>query len=121
MSLDVNDKFSRTFLAASPWKSTTSLRKVAEEAFQRADLAYYNPHSFRHTIAQMGYKYCKTPEDFKAWSQNIGHNNPLTTFTSYGSIDEHNQGAIIKRLSQSDDDKPLTKKDLQLLLMMKRL
>ena len=23
----------------------------------------------------------------KAWSQNLGHENPLTTFTSYGHID----------------------------------
>jgi len=29
---------------------------------------------------------CLGPEEFKAWSQNLGHDNVLTTFTSYGKI-----------------------------------
>ena len=48
----------------------------------------------------IGYTYCKTPEEFKVWSQNLGHSSPLTTFTSYGSIDEFSQGEIIKRLGK---------------------
>jgi hypothetical protein len=27
------------------------------------------------------------PEEFKAWSQNLGHDGVLTTFSSYGPID----------------------------------
>lgn len=119
LSLDVNDKFSRTFLSNTPWKSTTSLRKVIEDAFQKACLTYYNPHSFRHTVAQLGYKLCKTPEEYKAWSQNIGHNNVLTTFTSYGCVDEYRQGEIIKRLDKSsklEEERPITIKDLERIM-----
>jgi integrase/recombinase XerD len=116
LSFDVNDKFSRILLSTTPWKSTTSLRKVIEEAFQKAGLPYYNPHAFRDTIVQLGYKYCKTPEEFKAWSQNIGHNSPLTNFTSYGSIDEFNQGEIIKRLCKNNDEKPDLVNDLERLI-----
>ena len=103
LSLGANDKFSRTLLGSTPWKSTTSLRKVIEEAFHNAGLTYYNPHSFRHTVAQLGYKLCKTPEEFKVWSQNIGHNNPLTTFTSYGSVDEYRQGEIMRSLDKNKE------------------
>jgi len=36
-----------------------------------ASLPYFNPHSFRKTLAQLGEKVCRTPEQFKAWSQNL--------------------------------------------------
>jgi len=83
-----------------PWRSTTAMRDIVKKAFLNAGLPYYNPHSFRHTIAHIGYKRCKGPEEFKAWSQNLGHNNVLTTFTSYGTIDEQRQGEIIKGLNK---------------------
>lgn len=98
LSLDGNDQFSRQELDIVAWQSTTSIRNVVKNAFITADLEYYNPHSFRNTIVQLSYQFCKTPEDFKAWSQNLGHSSPLTTFTSYGTIDEFSQGEIIKRL-----------------------
>ncbi|MFN5702503.1 MAG: site-specific integrase, partial [Gammaproteobacteria bacterium] len=40
------------------------------------------------------------PEEFKAWSQNLGHEQVLTTFTSYGNVDLRRQGDIIKNLSK---------------------
>jgi hypothetical protein len=43
---------------------------------------------------------CRTPEQFKAWSQNLGHEGVLTTFYSYGSVAERRQGEIIKSLAQ---------------------
>jgi hypothetical protein len=30
-------------------------------------------HSLRSTLAQVGEQRCQTPEEFKAWSQNLGH------------------------------------------------
>jgi len=52
-------------------------------------------------------KKCTTPEEFKAWSQNLGHESPLTTFTSYGNISTQQQGDIIHNLGNktSDNDK----------------
>jgi integrase len=113
LSLDENDQFSRQELDTVAWQSTTSIRTIVKDAFEAAGLEYYNPHSFRNTIAHLAYKYCKGPEDYKAWSQNIGHNSVLTTLTSYGSIDEYNQGKIMKRLSKNDNERTLTKKDIE--------
>ena len=41
---------------------------------------------------------CKTPEEFKAWSQNLGHEHVATTFTSYGSVPSHRQAEIFETL-----------------------
>jgi len=41
---------------------------------------------------------CQTPEQFKAWSQNLGHDGVMTTFTSYGSLSTQRQGELIKNL-----------------------
>lgn len=115
LSFDENAQFCRQELDRLAWKSTSSLRTIVKNAFVAAGLEYHNPHSFRNMIVQLGYQVCKTPEDFKAWSQNIGHNSPLTTFTSYGSIDECNQGNIIKKLCKHAD-KPATIADIERLL-----
>lgn len=107
LELDENDQFKREFLDVIPLQSTTPIRSIVKNAFEAAGISYYNPHSFRNTLVRRGYELCKTPEDFKAWSQNIGHNSPLTTFTSYGRIEPYNQGEVIKKLGRS-----LVKKDL---------
>jgi hypothetical protein len=40
-----------------------------------------------------------TLEQMKAWSQNLGHADVLTTFTSYGQLPTHRQGELIRALS----------------------
>jgi hypothetical protein len=65
----------------------------------RAGLPYFNPHSFRNTLVQLGQEVCKTPEQFKAWSQNLGHEKVLTTFLSYGEVARQRQGEIIRDLA----------------------
>jgi hypothetical protein len=39
-------------------------------------------------------------ERFKAWSQNLGHENCLTTFSSYGEIQPTRQREIIRGLAR---------------------
>jgi len=41
----------------------------------------------------------QTPEDFKAWSQNLGHEKVVTTFYSYGEVSSRRQGEIIQNLA----------------------
>jgi hypothetical protein len=41
---------------------------------------------------------CKSPEEYKAWSQNLGHENVLTTFSSYGDVAGYRQAEIIRSL-----------------------
>jgi signal transduction histidine kinase len=61
-------------------------------------LPYFHPHSLRKTLTQLGGQVCQTAEEYKAWSQNLGHEQVLTTFMSYGSVATDRQGAIIRGL-----------------------
>jgi integrase len=78
------------------WSTATPIRTIFREAFERAGLAYFHPHSFRKTLARLGEQVCQSPEEFKAWSQNLGHEQVLTTFLSYGSVATDRQGEIIR-------------------------
>ena len=80
------------------WSSASPIRAVFGNAFKAAGLSYYNPHSLRSTLVQLGETVCKTPEEFKAWSQNLGHEGVLTTFRSYGEVENRRQGEIIQNL-----------------------
>jgi len=81
------------------WANASPIRKIFREAFLSAGLQYFNPHSFRKTLVGYGQTLCKTPEDFKAWSQNLGHEGVLTTFYSYGEVQPQRQAEIIQQLS----------------------
>ncbi len=81
------------------WKGTAAICKIFREAFEGAGLKYFHPHSFRHTLVRLGQTTCKTPEEFMAWAQNIGHDGVLTTFFSYGEVACQRQGEIIRGLA----------------------
>ncbi len=81
------------------WSSASPIRTIFRDAFVSAGLPYFNPHSFRNTLVQLGQDVCKTPEQFKSWSQNLGHEKVLTTFTSYGEVSCQRQGEIIRGLA----------------------
>ena len=42
------------------------------------------------------------PEEFKAWSQNLGHEQVLTTFSSYGQVAQDRQAELIRGLGRID-------------------
>ncbi|MBX9871104.1 MAG: hypothetical protein K2X75_03820 [Burkholderiaceae bacterium] len=48
---------------------------------------------------RLGESVCQSPEHFKAWSQNLGHEKVLTTFLSYGQVASPRQGQIIRALA----------------------
>ena len=93
-------RFQVVGLERKHWSNATAIRTIFREAFQAAGLPYFNPHSFRNTLVQLGETVCKTPEEFKAWSQNLGHEEVLTTFYSYGAVGTRRQGEIIRELSK---------------------
>ena len=92
-------QFEAAGLKKENWSSATPIRAIFREAFICAGLPYFNPHSFRNTLVQLGQEVCRTPEQFKAWSQNLGHEKVLTTFLSYGQVGYHRQGEIIRDLA----------------------
>ena len=85
-----------------PWTTAEPVRRIFRQAFEAAGLPYFKPHSFRDTLVQLGERVCKTPEQFKAWSQNLGHEHVLTTFTSYGAVAYHRQAELIRGLGRPD-------------------
>ena len=87
--------FAREGLKRAHWTTADPIRRVFRQAFEAAGLPYFQPHSFRRTIALLGERTCRTPEQFKAWSQNLGHEDVLTTFTSYGAVSPHRQAELI--------------------------
>jgi integrase len=82
------------------WSSAGPIREIFKRAFATAGLQYFNPHSFRKTLALFGGQICTSPEEYKAWSQNLGHENVLTTFSSYGEVARHRQAEIIRKLGR---------------------
>jgi len=82
------------------WSSAAPIRTIFRQAFEAAGLPYFNPHSLRNTLVQLGQQQCQTPEQFKAWSQNLGHEEVLTTLYSYGYVAPQRQGEIIQALGE---------------------
>jgi integrase/recombinase XerD len=82
------------------WTDAAPIRKIFKASFEGAGLPYYNPHSIRTTLVQLGEQLCLTPEEFKAWSQNLGREQVMTTFRSYGSVPQSRQAEIIRKLGQ---------------------
>jgi hypothetical protein len=76
-----------------------------QAAFGRVGLPNYNPHGFRHILAVLGEKICRTPEEWKAYSQNFGHTSPMTTFNSYGPVAPHRQAEILNALVLAKPDR----------------
>ena len=80
------------------WSNAGPIRKIFKGSFASAGLPYFNPHSFRKTLALLGGQLCQTPEQYKAWSQNLGHEHVLTTFISYGNVSSGRQAEIIRSM-----------------------
>ncbi|MBM4223790.1 MAG: site-specific integrase [Gammaproteobacteria bacterium] len=92
-------QFEAVGLDRAHWSSAARVRTIFRNAFASAGLSYFNPHSFRNTLVRLGQAVCQTPEEFKAWSQNLGHDKVLTTFLSYGQVESPRQGEIIRGLA----------------------
>jgi len=98
-ALGATRQFEAVGLKKEHWSSASPIRKIFREAFTRAGLPYFNPHSFRNALVQVGQQVCQTPEQFKARRQNLGHEKVLTTFLSYGEVASSRQGQIMRGLA----------------------
>ena len=96
VALGETREFEASGLKRAHWSSASPIRSIFRDAFLSAGLPYFNPHSFRATLVQLGEEVCKSPEEFKAWSQNLGHEKVLTTFTSYGTVACQRQAEIMR-------------------------
>ena len=100
MGLDSNGSFTPVGILRSGWRTTQPINAVFRRAFEAAGLPYFNPHSFRDMLVRHAMTLDLSAEAMKAWSQNLGHADVLTTFTSYGQVPAHRQGELIRALSE---------------------
>lgn len=119
IALGPDRHFQAAGLTKKHWSNATPIRKVFQEAFSRAGLPYFNPHSFRNTLVRLGEEVCKLPADFKAWSQNLGHEKVLTTLLSYGEVSYRRQGEIIKGLGAPQSGKQTNVSELAEAILSK--
>jgi len=88
--------FAATALSREPYGNASRIRAVIKDAFTSAGLPAFGPHSFRKTLGILANTHCKTPEQFKAWSMNLGHENIATTLSAYCPVSTARQGELIK-------------------------
>lgn len=102
MSIVVGRGFQATGLKREHWQNANPIRRVFKRAFEAANLPSYRPHSFRDTLVSLGSKRCGSPEEMKAWSQNLGHSNVSTTLTNYGEVQPERQAELIRGLESGN-------------------
>lgn len=89
-------QFEAAGLERKHWSTASPIRAIFRQAFEQAGLPYFHPHSLRNTLVRLAQEVCRTPEAFKAWSQNLGHEQVMTTLLNYGSVATDRQGEIIR-------------------------
>lgn len=92
-------RFASNGLDRAHWANAHRLRAIFRAAFASAGLPYFNPHSFRNTLVRLAYDLKLDVEQFKAWSQNLGHEQCLVTLSSYGTLSPHRQAEILRSLA----------------------
>lgn len=100
VAMNANQQFEAAGLDRKHWSNATPIRKIFGEAFSSAGLPTFPPHRVRKTLAQLGERVCRNPEDFKAWSQNLGHEQVMTTLFAYGEVAPRRQAEIIRELAR---------------------
>lgn len=114
-----NRTFEPSGLKKEHWSGAGSIRTIFNKSFTAAGLPYFNPHTFRSTLVRLGQKLCQNPEDFKAWSQNLGHEGVLTTFYSYGEVQPQRQAEIIHNLKKPHEKSELNAENIAEALFRK--
>jgi integrase len=92
-------RFAAVGLARKHWSTAAAIRQIFKKAFEKAGLPYANPHSFRNTLTHLAYELPLEALQLKVWSQNLGHENLMTTVCSYGTISSHQQAEVMKELA----------------------
>lgn len=87
-------------LSRECYACTGILNRIIRDAFASVQMPEYTPHSFRKTLAMLGDEKCKTLEEHKAWSMNMGHENLITTISAYMPVSRLRQAELIKGMNK---------------------
>ncbi len=107
----------RSSLKRRDWSKSTGVRlrrfgrSSAKHSSVRACRTFI-PTVYGRRWRQLGQQVCNSPEEFKAWSQNLGHEQVLTTLPSYGKVATDRQGAIIRGLGAARQSKQSGAEDI---------
>jgi integrase len=101
------------------WSDANPVRSIFRKAFEAAGLPYFYPHSFRRTLMHLAYDLELSPRELKAWSQSLGHDSPLTSLGSYGTLTREEQGDVMAAIGirKSDPDAE-TEETLRLMMAL---
>lgn len=94
-----NGSFAYLGLSRDTYSNAGKIRSVVKGAFTSAGLPAFGPHSFRKTLGLLANDHCQTPEQFKAWSLNMGHENIATTLSAYCPVSPQRQGQLIRGMA----------------------
>ena len=77
----------------------------------------------RIQLTRLGLKLCGPHEEIKVWSQNLGHEDLITTMVSYGKLSNDSQAEIMRRFGATEQNTSRVDLDLaeQLRAMATRL
>lgn len=98
---DKDGSFAPHGLSREHWADASPVRAIFKAAFARVGLSYSKPHTVRDTLTRLAYQLKLSPEQLKAWSQNMGHSSVLTTLQGYGYVSSERQGEILTELSRA--------------------
>lgn len=90
-------------LSREHWANAAPVRELFKNAFHAVGLPYFNPHLFRKTICKWGLKNL-TQYEYKALSQNIGHEHAMTTYNSYAKLSEDEQLETVSNFGKANSD-----------------
>ena len=101
VGLGPDGKFAATGITREPWANPSTAAKIFKSAFADAGFPPFSPHLVRDMIIELANNFCRAPEEFKAWSQNLGHEDVLMSFRAYGSVATGRQMELLTRFRKS--------------------
>jgi integrase len=90
-------------LSKDHWANAQPVRDICKSAFQAVEISYFNPHLFRNAVCKWALKNC-TQLEFKALSQNFGHEHAMTTYNAYGALTEDEQLEAVAGIGMANLD-----------------
>jgi integrase len=102
MGLSSAGDFEAKGLDRVPYANAARVVAICKDSFSRAGLPPFTPHLIRKTLVNLANAHCATPEQFKAWSQNLGHEDVMTTLRSYGAVSQGRQRELLTGMAASD-------------------
>lgn len=95
------------------WSSAGPMRTIFKERAKAAGLPYFSPHCFRHLAILLAAEKCRSMDEFKAVSQNVGHESLMTTIPVYGNYSEDKLSEMIQKIDFSRVQKPSTDEKIE--------